>query len=52
MSWLVQGKSTKTITEMKKNLERTQETLNFVEILVGNMADRNNKAEINEMKTR
>ena len=43
MSWLVQGKSTKTITEMKTNLERTQETLNVAEISVGNMADRNNK---------
>ena len=35
---------------MKTNLERTQETLDTAEISVGNMGDRDNKAEINEMK--
>lgn len=49
VSWMVQEKVIKLI-EMKTKLERTQETLDTTEISTENMGDRNNKAELNEMK--
>lgn len=49
VSWMVQEKVIKLI-EMKTQLERTQETLDTAEISAENVGDRNNKAELNEMK--